>query len=468
MEVDPIKNEENAPQFLYLILTVIHGPLSQPRSASHTMSESSTVRDHPNPTPTDSAPLPRENKVEPPAMPQDRHAPMPKPLREPEKGEERRGDSAMNEETQRLRREIDKYKGDIHRLERSEERLRAKCGRRDNRIEELEQKIAGMRSSWAETVEAEAGKARTMQKRLKQTEELLGTRTAELSGAQAFLSTADRLSEMEVLSIVRDLNENIFQVAVSLTEEWEKLEPSQATGQTNPDPTPQPRVIVLVRLARNRDLMGLTYLLQLHLCYQAMKMTSSWARNPDLGALKQVYQSLSASGEHHIIDRVVCNLRIIEGQAISARWRSLTHTYLSTPPLDSTLIVELLAGLLDETGLFSSHEKSSEFVRTVALERIESMIRTAKRLESAFMVDITSSNMALLFENPGTLLDEARMINEFGPDSAFKPGRGDKIAGTTEVGVEKNIRGGPGEARRAEILLKPRVVLERDAVGDGK
>jgi hypothetical protein len=314
-------------------------------------------------------------------------------------------------------------------LEKSEERLRAKCGRRDDRIEELEQKIAGMRNSQAEAMEAEAGKARTMQKRLKQTEELLETRTAELSGAQAFLSTADRLSEMEVLSIVRDLNENIFQVAVSLTEEWEKLEPPQATGRMNPDPTPQPHVHVLVQLARNRDLTGLTYLLQLHLCYQAMNMTSSWVRNPDLGALKQVYQSLSASGEHHIIDRVVCNLRIIEGQAISARWRSLTHTYLSTPPPDSTPIMEQLARVLDETGLFSSREKSSEFVRTVALERIESMIRTAKRLESAFMVDITSSNMALLFENPGTLFDEARMTNEFGPDSAFKPGRGTRLRG---------------------------------------
>jgi N-acyl-L-homoserine lactone synthetase len=393
---------------------------------------------------------------------------MPKPLREPEKGEERRGNTAMIKEMERLRREIFKYRGDILRLERGEERLWVKCGRRDNRIEELEQKIAGMRSSWAEIMEAEAGKARTVQKRLKQTEELLETRTAELSGAQAFLSTADRLSEMEVLSIVRDLNENIYQVAVSLTEEWEKLEPPQATARMNPDPTPQPRVHVLVQLARNRDLTGLTYLLQLHLCYQAMNMTSSWARNPDLGTLKQVYQSLSASGEHHIINRVVCNLRIIEGQAISARWRSLTHTYLSAPPPDSTPIMELLARVLDETGLSSSREKSSEFVRTVALERIESMIRTAKRLESAFMVDITSSNMGLLFENPGTLFDEARMTNEFGSDSAFKPGRGDKIAGMTEVGVEKSVCGGPGEARRAEILLKPRVVLERDAVGDGK
>ena len=34
--------------------------------------------------------------------------------------------------------------------------------------------------------------------------------------------------------------------------------------------------------------------------------------------------------------------------------------------------------------------------------------------------------------------------------------------------VERNTCGGPGEIRRTEILLKPKVVFEKDAVGDGK
>ena len=54
-----------------------------------------------------------------------------------------------------------------------------------------------------ETVDAWARQARGTQEELKQTE----ARTAELSGVQTFLSMADRLSWIEVLSIVRDLNE---------------------------------------------------------------------------------------------------------------------------------------------------------------------------------------------------------------------------------------------------------------------
>ena len=93
------------------------------------------------------------------------------------------------------------------------------------------------------------------------------------------------------------------------------------------------------------------------------------------------------------------------------------------------------------------------------------MIQTAQRLETVFMVDITSCNMALLFEAPDTVFNEERMTNEFESDSGFKPG--DKIAGTTEVGVEKRICGGPGEIGRVDILLKPRVVLEGDVVRGG-
>ena len=75
-----------------------------------------------------------------------------------------------------------------------------------------------------------------MQARLKQTEELLETRSAELSGAHTFLSTEGCLSKMEVLNTVRDLSENIYQVAVRLAEEWEKLDPSQVTSRMDVDP----------------------------------------------------------------------------------------------------------------------------------------------------------------------------------------------------------------------------------------
>ncbi|KAF9650930.1 hypothetical protein BDM02DRAFT_3184878, partial [Thelephora ganbajun] len=284
------------------------------------------------------------------------------------------------------------------------------------------------------------------EQRLKQTEELLATRSAELSEARTFLSTTDRLSEVEVLGIVRDLNEIIFQIAVTLTEEWEKLESSQAAGRMDIDPISRPHTPTLVQLARNRDLTGLTFLLQSTLCSQAAKMTSSWVHHPEFGILKSVYKNISTSGERHIVD----------------------PRYLSRPPPHSGSLVKQLASALDETGSFPSPEKSAEFVQAVALERIESMVQVIIRLESTFMVEVTSSDMTLLFEAPDTAFDDARMVNDFGSDSASGPatGRRDNVAGTTEVGVGKSTCGRPSETRRGEILLKTKVVLEKDVVGD--
>jgi hypothetical protein len=80
------------------------------------------------------------------------------------------------------------------------------------------------------------------------------------------------LSEAQVLSIVRHPNENLFQVAVNLVEEWERLESSPVTGQMDAGF----RVPVLVRLTCNHDLTGLTFLLQSRLCSWVAGITSTW------------------------------------------------------------------------------------------------------------------------------------------------------------------------------------------------
>ena len=93
------------------------------------------------------------------------------------------------------------------------------------------------------------------------------------------------------------------------------------------------------------------------------------------------------------------------------------------------------------------------------------MVQLAIRLESVFMVEITSSDMTLLFGAPGTIFDGARMIDEFGSDGGPTPGEQDMIAGTTEVGVGKTVSEGAENGRRAYVLLKTKVVLEKDVVG---
>ena len=368
-------------------------------------------------------------------------------------------------EVGRLKREIaglsERVKGqevDIGRLIKEKEQLIRECERRGNRIEELEHKVG----FYQEDVQRQSQYTWAKEERLKQTQDLLETKSAELTGAQAFLSTSDGKSEEEVLGIVHDLNETIYQVAVDLTEEWEKFESSHTTSPMGVDPTSRPCVSALVQLVRNRDPVGLTFLLQSSLCSKVVSMTSSWGYQ-ESAVLESIYQRLSASGEHHRRRQVMRNSHIIEGQAISARWRSLAHSHLFRPPPHPAPLVEELANVLDHTGSFQSTQHSVDFVQAVALEGIETIIRHVMRSESAFKVEVTSSDISLLFEGPGTVFDDARMTNDFGSDGAPAPERQDKIAGTTEVGVGKSVCVA-GKSSRKEILLKTKVVLEKDVI----
>ena len=125
--------------------------------------------------------------------------------------------------------------------------------------------------------------------------------------------------------------------------------------------------------------------------------------------------------------------------------------------------MEELANALNNTGSFSSTRQSLEFVRAVPLERIETIIQLSLRLEFAFMVEVISGDMSLLFEAADTVFDNAKMTNEFGSETST-PKRRDRVAGTTEVGVGKSVCGGPGESRREGILLKTKVILEKDVL----
>lgn len=127
--------------------------------------------------------------------------------------------------------------------------------------------------------------------------------------------------------------------------------------------------------------------------------------------------------------------------------------------------MEELANVLSETGSFYSAQQSLGLVQAVALHEIETIVRLAQSLESALMVDVTSSDISLIFEAPDTVFDAARMANEFGSDGPSVSGRRDRIAGTTEVGVLKSRSDGVGKRRHVQVLLKAKVVLRKDVVG---
>ena len=312
---------------VYLIpIAVFHGLISQPQSTGLTMSENSGSSSRPMTSPTDSLLPLRQSEAELPAMFYERQAPTPRlslrQAKDTKEGEDLaipakrtrmevldssrvqavEADEIMapREEEQDLEESITWEKMEMVGPRGEEEKVMEKLRRKEDQVERLESEIGKMRGFY-EDVQRRAQHIRTEEERLKRAEKLLATRSAELSGAHAFLSATDRLSDVEVLGIVRDLNENIYQVAVNLTDEWEKLGSSQTTGRMDIDTPSRPRSPTLVQRVLSRNPAGLTFLLQSSLCSQVVKMTSSWGHHQELAILKSVYKRLSASGEYHIV-----------------------------------------------------------------------------------------------------------------------------------------------------------------------
>jgi hypothetical protein len=123
----------------------------------------------------------------------------------------------------------------------------------------------------------------------------------------------------------------------------------------------------------------------------------------------------------------------------------------------------MIADIFWITGLFSSKQNSIDFVKGKVDGRIETIDRLVARLESVFIVDITSSDMRLIYETPSTDFDHTRMTDEFESDRDSIPKGQDKVVVTTEVGVEKSV-GRLGQPPHTQVLSKSKVVLEKDLV----
>ena len=219
--------------------------------------------------------------------------------------EDMKGKRRAIEDPLKLQRsKLDAQKAEILRLRSLRERYARKHRDGKEKIADLEHQIQEVSRANKEDLWKQDRYIKAMEDELKRTKELLEARMTELAKAQSFLSTTDRRSETEVLGIVHDLNENIFQVAATLTDEWENLElsPSRLPSSANDDVNALSKFYgpALVNLVLDRDPAAVTFLVQSCLCCIVHQITLSWRcdRGDELTVLGSVFQSLSTSGKY--------------------------------------------------------------------------------------------------------------------------------------------------------------------------
>ena len=217
--------------------------------------------------------------------------------------DETRGRSVIKEGTFGRRRTIiDMKNAEITKLTTWRDRYRRKYRAAKEHIAELEDDIKDISRICKETVESQAQRTRALEDELARTKELLAARTTGLAGTQFLLSTTDRPSEGEVLGIVRNLNENIFQVAANLTEEWEKYRPGRSNkfeiSRKDVDALSQAFGPALVHHVLKRDPTATSFLVQSCLCDHAALISSRWRYKKEFKTLISGHDRLAASGTH--------------------------------------------------------------------------------------------------------------------------------------------------------------------------
>ena len=141
--------------------------------------------------------------------------------------EERKGELKKREdEKSMLQRSLEEREAELKKAELSHKReietLRNKITLAERKVDEVTGLNSGLknRTKSVETQIQLLGAQLTQVKiEHQQTVQLLDVRTAELKGAQAFLTKADQFSGADVIKLVEDLNGEIMQTAASMAED---------------------------------------------------------------------------------------------------------------------------------------------------------------------------------------------------------------------------------------------------------
>ena len=145
-----------------------------------------------------------------------------------------------------------------------------------------------------------------MRQTISNKDSLLRTRSSELREAQAFLSTADRLSHAEVLAMVHALNAQMHQLAAQiadcakLSDSWAAKLRCTAQREHVENIIGKGMAGLLWSMRGRADLICVQMALQASLCQGVASITYAWGlalRSRENDLLAQIYNAILASGE---------------------------------------------------------------------------------------------------------------------------------------------------------------------------
>ncbi|PCH36687.1 hypothetical protein WOLCODRAFT_109039 [Wolfiporia cocos MD-104 SS10] len=299
---------------------------------------------------------------------------------------------------------------------------------------------------------------------------LLEVRTAELQAAETYLTKVDNVSDADLLSMVGELNSQIYQLAAQMSDKIsfsscptnQLALPLELTQAVERSIGPAILHLLLIR-GHSEDAICVQIALQACIVSFAHRIIETWDFETDAA--------------NDLLRRAYDSLKITENPAVSGRWRALTKATLrSLTQIDSFksrlrgAMAEVIVDVVRVAGT-SIALSSEELVQSITdnfREHLSAIIDMICSVHKVLGEDIVSSHIAPIFYPFGHVFD-ANCMEEAYPSGRHSDGQAYNahplsIFGTVEMGVQRIETNdfGVGHAGRLHYvtLLKPKVVVE--------
>ncbi|KDQ52361.1 hypothetical protein JAAARDRAFT_198280 [Jaapia argillacea MUCL 33604] len=343
----------------------------------------------------------------------------------------------------------------MHEDQHRDDEIRRDLAEKQGILQELSESLRVAKETNAEQLQKIQDLEQEIQEREKahtDLQSLYRQKTSDLRAAEQFLTRADPYSGSEITRLVKDLNNNIFQVAATIEDAFDS-EYGNSRREGDEFSKAQERLAAVLGggmavglISLEDDPVLVQPAIQAVLTSAAFDVITTWFPGGH-AQRREVNQALSDLYE---------SLRHSEPQPIAGRWRSYTSRHARLLPEQShpqNFVSDVLNNLVGVTFLAGCGSSSTQIRARIEQEVQDDLGRIAEavaQIHTVIKQETTSCDMELAIVVPGSIFESARM-----DDTEADPSRsGESLTKDGETRVEGRVQ------VLTTLLLKPEVALE--------
>ncbi|TEB37931.1 hypothetical protein FA13DRAFT_1725555 [Coprinellus micaceus] len=355
---------------------------------------------------------------------------------------------------ERIAEPMEKENRELRRVEKENQELR--------QVEKENQMLHDEGIKMQRQLEQLTKQSERREENLHKLQKLLESRTEELKLAQTFLTTADQHSIADVCHMVNQLNEEIYQCTMMMSDAL--IEQRRLQDRKDVDKAANRQVAC--ERAELRWGKALVSRLQADVSTDETTLLESLLQHVLMRWCYEIVQSFSL--ESREFDNRFLALWDSIAQAyetpIAKRWLAITHSQLKSPIVNHSGIMNDLA-ILMVTGGWSNEMEGCQALPQKVLEKVRELSERASKIKEAIIEGILSVEVDVFYHEDGTLYDPSTMQDawDIGAHSGAAGSSAAEIICSTGLGVRyitRDRHSSAGERGQGkEAVLKPKVLL---------